>query len=63
MCTGEMRNTFKILARKPEARRQFRRPGHRWVGNIKIVLKEIVFEVVDWSNLALDRYHFRGGGR
>jgi hypothetical protein len=27
---GEMRNVDKILVRKPEGKRPFRRPRHRW---------------------------------
>jgi hypothetical protein len=33
-CMGEMRNAYKILVKKPEGRRPFRRPAHRWEDNI-----------------------------
>jgi hypothetical protein len=49
---GEMRNVYKILVRKPEGKRQFRRARNRWEENIKIVLKEIWCRSVDWIHLA-----------
>jgi hypothetical protein len=33
---GEMRNAYKILAGKPEGRRPLGRPRRRWVDNIKM---------------------------
>jgi hypothetical protein len=33
---GEMINTYKILARKPDRKRPLRRPRHGWEDNIKI---------------------------
>jgi hypothetical protein len=33
---GEMRNVYKILVGKPEGRRQFGRPRHRWEDNIRM---------------------------
>jgi hypothetical protein len=30
---GEMRNAYKILAGKPEGKRSFERPRHRWEDN------------------------------
>jgi hypothetical protein len=37
---GEKRNAYRILVGKPEGKRPLVRPRHRWVDNIKIVLKE-----------------------
>jgi hypothetical protein len=39
--TGEMRNSHKILVEKPEGKRSFRRPRHRWEDNIKMDLWEV----------------------
>jgi len=39
-CMGEMRIVYKILVRKPEGRRQCRRPSHRWEDSIRMDLKE-----------------------
>jgi hypothetical protein len=61
MCIGEVRNAYTILTRKPEGRRLFRRPRHRWVASIKTVLQEIACEGVDWSHLVQDRVQLRGG--
>jgi len=46
----------KKFVRNPEAKRQFGRMGHRRVGNIKMDLKEMGSEDVDWIYLA----HYRG---
>jgi hypothetical protein len=43
----EMRNAYKILVRKPEEKELLRKHSHRWVDNIKMDMKEIVFENVD----------------
>jgi hypothetical protein len=50
---GEKRNAYRILVGKPEGRR----PRRRWVDNIKIYLREIGRDGVDWVNLAQDRDH------
>jgi hypothetical protein len=38
---GEKRNACRILVRKPEGRRPLGRPRCRWVGNIKMDVREI----------------------
>jgi len=35
------------------------RPRHRWGDNIRMVLRETVWEDVDWMHLAQDRDHWR----
>jgi hypothetical protein len=57
-CMGELRNLYKILIGKPEGKRPLRKPRHRWEGNIKMYLREIMLEGVDWIDLALDREHY-----
>jgi hypothetical protein len=44
---GAMRNMYNILVGKPEGKRLLGRPGHRWEDNIKMDLREIVFEGMD----------------
>jgi hypothetical protein len=44
---GEIRNGYKILARKPEGKRPCRRPGCRWEDSIGRNLRETVWEDVD----------------
>jgi hypothetical protein len=52
---GEKRNAYKILVGKPEGKRPLGRPRRRWVGNIKIYLREIGWDGMDWIDLAQDR--------
>jgi ribosome biogenesis protein Nip4 len=51
---GEVRNAYKILIGKPESKRPLRRPRRRWEDNIRMYLREIGCEVVDWIHLAQD---------
>jgi hypothetical protein len=45
---GEKRNAYRILVRKPEGKRQLGRPRRRWVGNIKMDLREDGREWIGW---------------
>jgi hypothetical protein len=56
---GEKRNVYRLLAEKPERKRQLGRPRRRWVDNIKMNLGEIGWGGVDWISLAQDRDKFR----
>jgi hypothetical protein len=40
---------------KPEGKRPFVRPRHRWEDNMRMDLKKIGWEGVDWVHLAQDR--------
>jgi len=51
-CVEEMRNAFSILVRKPEGKRQVGRPRHRWEDNIRMDLREMMWEDVVWVHLA-----------
>jgi hypothetical protein len=42
---------IKILVEKLERKRQLGRPRRRWEDNIRIDLREIGWEVVDWIHL------------
>jgi hypothetical protein len=46
-----MRNTYKILVRKPEGKRPLGRQRHRWEDNIRRDLREIGWMGVDWIHL------------
>jgi hypothetical protein len=48
---GEKRNACRILEGKPEEQRPLRRPRRMWVNNIKMDLREIGWDVVDWIGL------------
>jgi hypothetical protein len=54
-CMGEMKNTYKILIREPEGRRPLRKCRHRWEDNIRIDVRVIGSEDMDWIHLAQDR--------
>jgi hypothetical protein len=40
---------------KPEGKKPLGRPRPRWVDNIKMYLREIGWDGMDWINLAQDR--------
>jgi hypothetical protein len=44
---------------KPEGKRPLGRPRCRWVDNIKIDLREIGWDDMDWISLAQDRDQWR----
>jgi hypothetical protein len=48
---GEKRNAYRILVGKPEGKRPLRRPRRRCMNNIKIDLREIGLDGVDWIGL------------
>jgi hypothetical protein len=56
---GANRNAYRLLVGKPEGKRPLGRPGRRWVDNIKIYLREIGWDGMDWIELAEDRDHWR----
>jgi transposase len=52
---GEKGNLYKILVGQPEGKRPLGRPRRRWMDNIKIGLREIEWDGMDWIDLAQDR--------
>jgi transcription termination factor 2 len=56
---GENRNAYTILVGMPEGKRPLGRPRRRWVDNIKMDLREIGWDEVDWIDMAQDRDHWR----
>jgi hypothetical protein len=52
---GEKRNAYRILVGKAEGKRRLGRPRRRWVDNIKMDLREIGWDGVDWMDMAEDR--------
>jgi hypothetical protein len=51
----EMRNAYKTFIGKPEGKRLHGRPRHRWEDNIKMDLREVEWEGLDWIHLSQDR--------
>jgi hypothetical protein len=56
---GEKRNAYRILVGMPEGKRPLGRRRLRWVDNIKMDLREIRWDGVDWIDLAQDRDQWR----
>jgi hypothetical protein len=56
---GEKRNVYRLLVGKPEGKRPLGRPIRRRIDNIKMDLLDIGLNVVDWIDLAQDRYRWR----
>jgi hypothetical protein len=56
---GETRNAYRILVGKPEGKTPLGRPKRRWVDNIKIDIKELEWDGMDWIDLAQDRVQWR----
>jgi hypothetical protein len=56
---GEKRNAYRILVGKLEGKRPLGRRRCRWVDNIKIDLREIEWDGMDWIDLTQDRDQWR----
>jgi hypothetical protein len=52
---GEKRNAYRISVGKPEGKRPLGRPRRMWVNKIKMDLREIKWDGVDWIVKAQDR--------
>jgi hypothetical protein len=50
---------IRILVGKPEGKRPLGRPRRRWVNNIKMDLREIGWDDMDWIGLVQDRDQWR----
>jgi len=56
---GERRGTCRVLVRKPDRNRPLGRPREGWEDNIKMIIKQIGAEVVDWNDLVQGRDTWR----
>jgi hypothetical protein len=56
---GEGRNACRILVRKPLGRRPQGKPRRRWVDNIKMDIREIGWDGMDWIDLVQDKDQWR----
>jgi hypothetical protein len=55
----QKRNAYRILVGKPEGKRPLGRPRCRWVENIKMDLRVIKWDGMDWIDVAQDRDQWR----
>jgi hypothetical protein len=51
----KMRNAHRILIRELERKRPLGRPRYRWEDKIRMELREMGWEGLDWIHLAQDR--------
>ena len=56
---GEKRGVYRVLVGKYEGKRPLGRPRRRREDNIKMDLQEVGCEIMDWIELAEDRYRWR----
>jgi hypothetical protein len=52
---GEGRGVYSVLVGRPEGKRPLGRPRRRWEDNIKLDLREIGIDELNWIRLAQDR--------
>jgi hypothetical protein len=52
---GEKRNAYRILVGQPVGKRPLGRPRRKWVDNIKMDLREIGWDGMNWIDLAQNR--------
>jgi hypothetical protein len=56
---GEGRGVHRVLVGRPDGKRPLGRPRHRWEDNIKLDVREIGIDGVNWIRLAQDRVQWR----
>jgi hypothetical protein len=56
---GEKRNVNKVLVGKPEGNRSLGRPRRKWENGIRMDLRDIGWESMDYIRLAQDRDQWR----
>jgi hypothetical protein len=54
-CMGEKWIAYRLLMGKLEGKRQLERPRYRRVDNIKIDLREVEWDGMDWIDVVQDR--------
>jgi hypothetical protein len=56
---GEGRDVYRVLVGRPEGKRPLGRPRRKWEDNIKMNLRKIGIDGVNWIQLAQDRVQWR----
>ena len=52
---GESRGLYRVLVGKSDRKKPLGRPRRKWKDNIKMILQEVGFGCMDWSDVAQDR--------
>jgi hypothetical protein len=55
----DKRNAYRILMGNPEGKSPLGRQRRRWMGNIKMDLREIGWDDMEWIDLAQDMDQWR----
>jgi hypothetical protein len=56
---GSKRKAYRTLVGNPQGKTPLGRPRRRWVDNIKMDLRDIRWDGMDWIELAQDRDQWR----
>jgi hypothetical protein len=56
---GEERGIYRILVGRSEGRRPLGRPTRRWEDNVKMDLRDVGIDGVNWIQLAQNRVQWR----
>jgi hypothetical protein len=56
---GKTTNLYGLLVGKPEGKRPLGRRRHRWADNIKMDLREIGWDVMEWIDMVQDKDKWR----
>jgi hypothetical protein len=57
-CMGDGRGVYRVLVGRPKGKRPLGIARHRWKDNIKMDLRRIGVNGVNWIQLAQDRVHW-----
>jgi hypothetical protein len=52
---GEKRKAYRLFVGTPKGKRPLGRPRHKWVGNVKMDVREMGWGGMDWIDLVQDR--------
>jgi hypothetical protein len=58
-CMGERRGVYRVFDGRPEGKRPVGRPRCRWEDNIKLDLREVGIDGMNWIQLSQDRFQWK----